>query len=259
MWGEIGYKKYPFDIDALRKGIEDGYEKSRRVDPIRKKTFAPSNINPKYQGNCGSYWYQVMSEDVPQNDRTSARSFAIMQNGTKFHDRLGEAFDASDLDVELEREFTLDDPGIHGFIDVLWTVDGEIIVGELKSCRSEAFVVKKARMNPNEEHLIQLLIYLKAMGAKKGFLLYENKNEQQSIVIPVEMTPENEKYIEYVFEWLRGITKRIEAKEPITRPWSKPTAICKACPIMMACWSDETYDPKSNYPTLAKHLKGFVK
>ena len=255
MWGEIGFKKYPFNVKALREGIERGYEASRRTKDLKKETFAPSNINTKYYGNCPAYWGQVLSEETPQYDTTKAHNFAVMKNGSKFHERMEEVLQESGLEVLSEEEFKMENPGIRGFIDVIVTIDDEQIVGELKSARSESFTVKKASMKANEEHLIQLLIYLKAKKLTKGFILYENKNDQECLIIPVEMTPENEEFIESVFEWLRGIEERVANKEKITRPWSKPISVCQKCPIMNACWSNEEIDGKWNYPTLKKHLK----
>ena len=66
---------------------------------------------------------------------------------------------------------------------------------EIKSMKDEKFSVKKEFHNPEENHLIQLLLYMKMSGHDIGAFLYENKNNQEMIVIKIEMSEENEKLI----------------------------------------------------------------
>jgi CRISPR/Cas system-associated exonuclease Cas4 (RecB family) len=94
--------------------------------------------------------------------------------------------------------------------------------------------------------LIQLLIYLKATGLKRGFLLYVNKNDQTFLVIPVELDETNDKIIEDVFEWLRTVRKAFDegqlAEIPFTRARNagEPSnKICRGCPVNQTCFNEQ--------------------
>jgi CRISPR/Cas system-associated exonuclease Cas4 (RecB family) len=132
--------------------------------------------------------------------------------------------------------------------------DGEIVVGEFKTTRQEVFLIRQASMKPSAQHMIQILIYLKATGNKSGLVLYENKNTQEFLVIPVELNERTDALIEEVFEWLRMVYKNFEEGELPKRPVRKTNKICKGCPLFNDCWNvqpEGTVDlPLMGVPTI---------
>ena len=130
-------------------------------------------------------------------------------------------------------------PPIRGYIDALVKIDGEILVGEIKTTRQESFIFRQNSMKPTIKHLYQVLIYLKATGKKNGFLLYENKNDNTFLIIPVSMTEENEKILDDMLNWLREVYSTWEDGKLPTRPFTKKSKQCKTCPLWNVCWNEQ--------------------
>jgi CRISPR/Cas system-associated exonuclease Cas4 (RecB family) len=224
-----------FDPNALAHMIEREYLNLNRTRDMQKTTFSPSGIGYG-NGRCPRYWYMAFSgaEFVEIND---ALGIANMQNGTSAHERLQKLLDATGTVKDTEVEMRLEDPPVRGFIDVLIDWEGEEVVGEIKTTRSEAFQNRRASMKPPGYHLIQLLLYMHARGAKYGFFLYENKNTQEILVIPVTMNERLEKTLEKIMTWMREVHANYEAKTLPTRPFTKSSPECKGCPLRTECWS----------------------
>lgn len=230
-------QKQSFDSASFSKFLEAQYLKSNRSGTRTKKTFAPSSIGG-YNGLCPRYWYLAFNEHDFE-DNNDALGIANMANGTAAHSRIEKLLEDSGVPVDIEVEITLTDPPIRGFIDFMLEWDGEIVIGEFKTARQEVFLIRQAQMKPSAQHLIQVLIYLKATGKKSGFVLYENKNTQEFLVIPVELNDRNEKIISEVFDWLRMVYTNFEEGELPKRPFTKRNKICKSCPLFNDCWEKQ--------------------
>jgi CRISPR/Cas system-associated exonuclease Cas4 (RecB family) len=226
------------DGNALADFVEEQYLKKRREPKFsRKYSFAPSAIGYG-NGNCPRYWYLAFNgADVV--DETDPLSLAIMSNGSSGHNRIQELFRESGILVSEEVEVKLKDPPVRGFIDVMIRWEDEVIVGEIKTTRSEAFSHRQLTMRPAANHLFQILVYMKATGKKNGFVLYENKNTQEILVIPVTMSDENIAFLEKALDWMRRTHKAYEDDVIPTRPWTKRNKICKECPMYKLCWEEK--------------------
>jgi D-alanine-D-alanine ligase-like ATP-grasp enzyme len=80
--------------------------------------------------------------------------------------------------------------------------DNEMVIGEIKTAKQEVWDARQAEMKPTPNHMLQLLTYMKLKNAKEGFFLYENKNTQELIVIPISMNEKNKEIIEDLFVWM---------------------------------------------------------
>ena len=200
-----------------------------------KKTFSPSTIGYGY-GTCPRYWNLAFTG---ANFKTSftAQGMAAMNAGTQAHDRIQGALLKAGLVKELEREVLCEDPPIRGFADMISEVDGEEIVGEIKTIKSEGFDIRKDTSTGSDSHVVQLLIYMKAMNMNEGFFLYENKNSHEIAVIPIVMSDENKKYVEYILDWMRGVYSAWQDKKNIKRPFKENSSNCNYCPVKGDCWS----------------------
>lgn len=236
-----GDKLNPTEIAEV---IEQGLLAQRR--PVsawtQKKTFAPSTIAYGH-GNCPRYWYIAFSGTDSWQDDVDAMGVANMGVGSMVHDYIQTALKSSGFLVEEELEITLEDPPVRGYLDAIVELHGEELVCEIKTTRQETFFHKEASGKPSPNHLIQILLYLKATGKKRGFLLYVNKNDQSMLVIPVELDTTNEKIIDEVLEWLRTTRAAYDNETlpmiPFTRARSagEPTnKICRACPVQKDCF-----------------------
>lgn len=228
-----------FDASKLEKMLEDAYLMSRREDKFtQKKTFSPSTLAYGH-GVCPRYWFLAFTGGM-FIENVDAQGIANMANGTQAHERIEALFDKLGIRLGNEIEILNDDPPIRGFADVEIEWEGEAIIGEVKTTRQEAFLVRQTTMKPSPNHLFQILTYMKVRERNLGFLLYENKNSQEFLVIPIEMTEENKEIIDNAFDWMQRVYKSYTDGQAPIRPYSKKVAVCKACPFSDWCWSDDS-------------------
>lgn len=230
------------DTKALIAKIEEGYTVNR-VDKFQtKKSFAPSTIAYSH-GECPRYWYLAFS-GATFEDNADAYGAANMTAGTLSHARIQQAMmDGGvakiyrDENNEPTTEFKIihDDPPIFGYGDVMLDWEGEEIVGEIKTMLNEGFEYRKNSMKPKAGHLIQLLIYMKILKRQKGALIYENKNNHELLVLPVEVNDYYRSWIDNTFQWMRDVRTAWSDKTLPTKNYRSNSKICKTCPIQKAC------------------------
>ena len=230
------------DTQALVEKIQSGYT-VKRVDKFQtKKTFAPSTIAYSH-GECPRYWYLAF-DGATFEDNADAYGAANMTAGTLSHGRIQSAmmnagvakiFRDDDNQPTTEFKIRYDDPPIFGYGDAMIDWEGEEIVGEIKTMLNEGFEYRKKTLKPKTGHLIQLLIYMKILKKSKGVLIYENKNNHELLIIPVEVTDHYRQWIDNTFQWMRDVRKTwVERKLP-TKNYRSNSKICKTCPIQKAC------------------------
>ena len=134
-----------------------------------------------------------------------------------------------------EFKIRYDDPPIFGYGDVMLDWEGEEIIGEIKTMLNEGFEYRKNSMKPKTGHLIQLLIYMKILGKKKGVLIYENKNNHELLVLPVEVDDNYRQWIDNAFQWMRDVRQAWVDRTLPTKNYRSNSKICKTCPIQKAC------------------------
>lgn len=226
-----------FDYVQFGKEIEDSILSTRKMGAFTtKKTFSPSSVGPTYNGSCARYWYIAFS-GAEFNDTFSAQSIANMDNGTATHARLDKVLRGTGRLVDSEVEITSEDPPIRGFIDAVLDWNGEEVIGEVKSANSNNFNLRSTKMEPSDNHLLQLLIYMKLRKAKHGVFIYENKDTQELLLIPVHV---NQRYIDIIdglFDWMRIVRKAYDDKTIPNRPYTKSKPACKGCPVFDECWN----------------------
>lgn len=229
----------------IAEAIEQGFLATKKPAKswTQKKTFSPSTIGYGH-GTCARYWNIAFTGLKSFEDTFDAMAVANMGVGTAVHEQVQNALEAAGLLVESELEITVEDPPIRGFLDAIINWKDEEIVCEIKTTRQESFAFKLMHGKPSPNHLIQILIYMKATGKKRGFLLYVNKNDETMVVIPVELDETNNKIIDDVYEWLRTVYKAYQDEILPKRPFrkSKETGlpsnnICRNCPVQKACFA----------------------
>lgn len=232
-----------FNAQKLADLLNDAYLKGRREPSDRaKKSFAPSGIGYG-SGTCPRQWFYAFTGGVIREDNPDAMGIANMAYGTEAHARIQKVFKDAGILVEEERKVVTDDqpdmPPIFGFADLIINWQGEEAVGEIKTTNQESYVSKKAKSAGAGYHLLQVLIYMRVLGLNKGFLLYENKNTQQLLLIPVTWNVANTKLADDAFEWMQKVYDNWQAGTKPTRPFkSERSVVCKTCPFKTHCWED---------------------
>jgi CRISPR/Cas system-associated exonuclease Cas4 (RecB family) len=222
------------DKAALIEKIRSGYT-INRVDKFTKKnSFAPSTIAFSH-GECPRYWYLAFEGGLFE-DNADAYGGANMTAGTKSHERIQEAMgNVPDFLVDSEFKITNNDPPIFGFGDVILNWGGEELLGEIKTMPSEGFEYRKAAGKAKTGHLIQLLIYMKILKKARAVLIYENKNNHDLLIIPVEINDYYKKWVNAAFDWMREVRTAWENKTLPTKNYRSNSKICKTCPLTKVC------------------------
>lgn len=225
-----------FDTAAMEELLEDASSRLGMKDKwTQKKSFAPSSFYIHGNGVCPRYWYYAFN-GADFKYENSARQRANMDAGTAAGDRIAKLFQEAGILNGTEVEVKYDDPPIFGYMDLAVTWQGEEMIGEVKTTKTESFGTRAAQMKAPGYQLIQLLLYMKVFNKEKGFFVVEDKNTHELLIIPVKMTTENEELINRVFEWMRVVYKNAKEGELPKRPFTKSSFNCKGCPVRDTCW-----------------------
>jgi CRISPR/Cas system-associated exonuclease Cas4 (RecB family) len=230
---KVEQQKSFLNTQDLIEKIQHGYIAQRGPKFQTKKTFAPSTIAYSH-GECPRYWYLAF-EGAMFEDNADAYGGANMTAGTKSHERIQKAMADGGLLKDAEFKIVNNDPPIFGYGDVILEWGGEDLLGEIKTMMNEGFEYRKAHMKPKTGHLIQLLIYMKILGKKRAVLIYENKNNHDLLVLPVEVNDYYRQWVDGAFEWMRTVRKAWESKTLPTKNYRSNSKICKTCPISNTC------------------------
>jgi CRISPR/Cas system-associated exonuclease Cas4 (RecB family) len=117
---------------------------------------------------------------------------------------------------------------------------GEELIGEIKTMMNEGFEYRKASGKAKNGHLMQLLIYMKILKRPTGVMIYENKNNHELLLIPVDVNDHYRRWVDQAFDWMRLVRKTWEDKTLPTKNYRSNSKICKSCPIKKACESAGT-------------------
>jgi len=175
-------------------------------------------------------------------DDNDAVAVANMAQGTQAHERLQKLIATMPEFKSTEEEIVNEYPPIRGFIDLIMEYDNELVIGEIKTAKQEVWDGRQSEMKPTANHLLQLLTYMKLKKAKEGFFLYENKNTQELIVIPISMNEKNTEIIEDAFLWMREVWDNFKDGDLPMKPAgaTKSKMPCTYCPIKKECYAGLT-------------------
>jgi len=221
------------NLEGLKEKINYGYIAKRGPRHQQKKTFAPSTIAFGH-GECARYWYLAF-EGGTFEDNADAYGGANMTSGTKSHERIQQAMEDAGILIDSEFKVVNNDPPIFGFGDVILNWEGEELLGEIKTMPAEGFEYRKASGKPKIGHLIQLIIYMKILNKSKAVLIYENKNNHDLLIIPVEVNKTYIEWVDYAFDWMRTVRKAWEDKTIPKKNYRSNSRICKTCPLSKVC------------------------
>jgi CRISPR/Cas system-associated exonuclease Cas4 (RecB family) len=254
MMRQVDENTYFINPSELIEKINNGYIAKREAKFQTKKTFAPSTIAYGH-GECPRYWYLAFEGGMFEDNNTPY-GVANMTSGTMSHDRIQQAM----LDAGIAKRFldekyfeeynkekdttefkiTHSDPPIFGWGDAMLLWGEEEIIAEIKTMNNEAFESRKLKGTPKTGHLIQLLIYMKILKKEHGVLIYENKNNHELLVFPIEVNDYYIQWIDNAFEWMRTVHKSWKKKELPQKNYRANSKICKSCPLKTVC---ATADP----------------
>jgi CRISPR/Cas system-associated exonuclease Cas4 (RecB family) len=221
------------DPEGLAKKIQEGYVATRGPKHQQKKSFAPSTIAYGH-GECARYWYLAFDGGTFEDNATPFAG-ANMTNGTLSHERIQKAMKDAGILKEAEFKIVNNDPPIFGYGDVIIEWEGKELLGEIKTMMNEGFEYRKLNRKPKVGHLVQLLIYMKILQKRKAVLIYENKNNHELLVLPVEINDYYIKWVNQAFDWMRTVRQAWTDRTLPEKVYRSNSKICKSCPLYKVC------------------------
>lgn len=147
--------------------------------------------------------------------KSDAKGKRVFQNGDCVHDRYFKYFAEMGILIAAEIDVVKNDL-IHGRLDAIITDKKENYVVEIKSCSQWTF---QKLTQPQKEHVLQVLFYMYYSNIRKGFILYECKDNQLIKCFDVELTEKNKEIVEKAIEELKELKKLIDSD---IQPENKP-------------------------------------
>lgn len=203
---------------------------AKRNSPEIKKV---GGFHPSYTNQCARYWYYLFN-GVEVTTSFSPQTYRIFDNGHKVHDRLYSYFRDMGILVEEEIPVRYDNPPIEGTADGIIDIDGHKLI-ELKSISNEGFHYRKLYMKPKDEHYRQAQIYMRCLDLPSGFVIYENKNNQEILPIYIDR---DDAFIDKLFKKYGTIYNAYVKQEIPDRPYKQSSAHCNGCDLAKMCWAE---------------------
>lgn len=234
-------KKEDFVKDVqveIRKTLVEGVDEhlQKRNSPTFKQV---SGFHPSYTNQCSRYWYYLFN-GVEVTQSFSPQTYRIFDNGHAVHNRLYNYFRDMGILVEEEIPVKYDSPPIEGTADGIIDWYGRKLI-ELKSISSEGFHYRKLYNKPKDEHYRQAQIYMRCLDLDSGYVIYENKNNQELLPIYIE---KDDKFIDKLFKKYTEYYNNYLNKEIPQRPYKRTSANCSSCDLAALCWSENVQEGK---------------
>ena len=170
----------------------------------------------------------------------SAQQAAIFEQGIAIHQRWQEAFIRSGKAFAIEQSYMEEYFGVICTPDIVADIDGLAIV-ELKGYNLDEYERLLNGKLPGEA-IIQIQTYMWLTGIHKGFVLVENKNNQNFHVWPVQYDPQKVMPVEERLHFYKNLfdIHVADGRLPKRICTSSRDARAKGCRMCRACFSSPT-------------------
>jgi len=231
--------KAPKEVKAPRTDAEITEELLLKIDSSLNERNKPEfkkvgGFHPSYTNQCARYWYYLF-EGVVLETSFSAQTHRIFDNGHAVHDRLYKYFNNIGILVAEEIPVSYSNPSIEGTADGIIDWYGHKLI-ELKSISSEGFHYRQLYNKPKDEHYRQAQIYMKCLNLNSGYVIYENKNNQEILPIFIE---KDDDFIDKLFKKYNKIYQDFVDGNKPKHPYKRTSANCQNCDLAKMCWSED--------------------
>ena len=212
----------------------------QKIDNSLKERNKPEykkvgGFHPSYTNQCARYWYYLF-DGVDVTTSFSPQTYRIFDNGHAVHDRLYGYFKNIGILVAEEIPVTHDNPPIEGTADGIIDWYGHKLI-ELKSISSEGFHYRQLYNKPKDEHYRQAQIYMRCLDLDSGFVIYENKNNQEILPIFIDR---DDAFIDKLFKKYNKIYNDYTSGNKPAQPYKRTSANCSNCDLATMCWSEDS-------------------
>lgn len=217
--------------ETSAKTLQESLDKylAQRNRPYKRQTNA---FSPSYTQTCKRWWYLIFdgADSVP---KIEPRVHRIFDTGHSMHERYNDYFKAMGILVATEVEFFIKHP-----VPMKGRADGIINWGgnklfELKSMGTEGFQYRKLFKKPKDDHYAQAQLYLYALKLDEGFVIYEDKSNQDNLFFPIER---DDVVLDKLFKRYKKWYTNIEKRELPVRPYARNSKQCQSCDLLDYCW-----------------------
>ena len=224
--------KISINLNEIIDKIHDGYEYKKGTFFAKRDSFTPSGLTYG-AGKCPRYWYLYFEGNEAENTN-GWYDVANMDSGTDRHTRIETAMHNAGILVSKEAVLKYDDPPISGRTDAIINWQEQEILTEIKTKTEEGFGRTK---KPANYHIEQLLIYMKILKKAFAILIYENKNNHEMLMFPVNLNQKYKDFINYFFDWMRQVKKAFDEKQLPRNPHRMKynSKNCKDCMFLKVC------------------------
>jgi CRISPR/Cas system-associated exonuclease Cas4 (RecB family) len=215
--------------EELIGAIDSSFHK--RNVPVFKQV---DGFHPSYTNQCARYWYYLFN-GVELTTSFNPQTYRIFDNGHAVHDRIYSYFKDMGILVAEEIPVTHEDPPISGTADGIIDFYGNKLI-ELKSISMEGFEYRRIYKKPKDEHYRQAQIYMRCLDLDSGFVIYENKNNQEIMPLMIER---DDDFIDELFKKYRKVYQNYKDGSKPKRPYkSINSKQCSMCDVRSMCWSE---------------------
>lgn len=188
----------------IKKEIDNHYNNRERKEFKRDEKFHVSESN-----KCArALFFEYKGYPREEIGKSTFRKFVV---GNLIHRNIMRellSLSSDDLHVISSEINIPPNDLITGRADVIVSLNNELHVVDIKSINDYAFkLLKDGSREPDEGYVKQLNLYMHFFGIKKGFLLFDNKNTQELLEVPV---PYNEALALECIERFKRIKEMID-------------------------------------------------
>ena len=217
-----------YSPNSLQKSIDSFLEKESNSKRFKKI----SGFHPSQHSTCKRYWY-LLFKGADSEKKIPARLQRIFDNGNEVHARWREYFRAMGILIEAEVPISIDNPvPIRGNADGILKWGGRKLY-ELKSISPERFEFRRVYNKPDAKTYRQTQLYLHATGLDNGFVIYENKGNQEVLIFEIKL---DEEFIKKEFRRLKMYYKYVDEDKLPKRPYIRESQQCGDCELENYCW-----------------------
>lgn len=173
-----------------------------------------------------------------QGEQLSVDLMRIFEEGNAIHEKWQRLFIRGGLSNPLELDATKYNKqfDLQYTPDIICTIDGEKMVGEIKSVNTYSF--QKQTSHPSGKKQLQLYMYL--TGIKKGFVLCEDKNTQKIKVYYYKFDYDVVKPFVARLEQIQFYKNKLLKHNRLVKRHQKCTSVncgmAQKCPMQDVCW-----------------------
>jgi hypothetical protein len=196
--------------------------------------FHPSSLGISV-GACGRRNVYLL-RGTEKRGTIDARVLRVFANGHAVHDRVQKTLEAMGVAAESELEINYLEPPIKGHADGVLVWEDRKILIEIKSCGDEVFVNRLKWKKPKDEHFAQANIYAYILGLDTVWIIYENKNTQETAIFekPTDKVAAEKIIDKWWSEWLCHQDGQLPK-----RPYKIGSPTCAGCDVKWKCLQDE--------------------